>query len=298
MATLLLSPAHADFGDRLRERLGGAVNQDMETAGAPLDPATLPDGIRVQRDIAYGSSEKQRMDVYLPRHAPKGPVIFFVHGGAWMVGDKGADAVVRNKVARWVSRGFIFVSVNYPLYPAAEAVEQADNVAKALALAQSRAKEWGGDPGRFLVMGHSAGAHLVALLSSDPAIARRQGASPWLGTVALDSAALDLVQIMGASHRRFYDRVFHDKPGYWREASPAHRLAADGPPMLLVCSTKREDSCPQAQSFATRGKALGRKMSVLPVAMTHMEINNQLGATRDYTDSVESFMGSVGLKPE
>ena len=62
--------------------------------------------------------------------------------------------------------GIIFVSVDYRMLPQQDALAQADDVARALAFAQSRARSWGGDPGKFILMGHSAGAHLVALLAA------------------------------------------------------------------------------------------------------------------------------------
>ncbi len=65
------------------------------------------------------------------------------------------------------------------------------DVARALAAVQARAGEWGGDASRVVLMGHSAGAHLVALLSADPTRAAAEGAGPWRSAVVLDSAAID-----------------------------------------------------------------------------------------------------------
>jgi acetyl esterase/lipase len=231
----------------------------------------------------------------LPEHAAAAPVLFMVHGGAWMVGDKATSRVVTNKMNRWVPKGFILVSVNYRMLPKADPLEQANDVAKALAFAQSKAKSWGGDPARFVLMGHSAGAHLVALLAADPGIATRQGAKPWRGTVALDSAAFDVPRIMEARHPRFYDRVFKTDPEYWRKASPIYRLSSAGAPMMLVCSSLRQDSCPQAQSFAAKATAKGGRVSVLPIALSHGEINQNLGLAGEYTKAVESFLRSIGV---
>src|SRR3546814_1535129 len=81
----------------------------------------------------------------------------------------------------------------------ADPVTQAADVGHALAAVQARAAGWGGDPARILLIGHSAGAHLVAFLAADAGFAKRQGAKPWLGTVSLDSAALDVVELMQRS---------------------------------------------------------------------------------------------------
>ena len=213
-----------------------------------------------------------------------------VHGGGWAIGDKTAIGVVANKVARWLPAGFVFISANYRLLPGADPLRQADDVAAALAAAQSGAPSWGGDPARFILMGHSAGAHLVALLAADPATAASHGAIPWLGTVALDSAALDIVEIMTGPHYPLYDRAFGSNPDGWRRASPIHRLAAPPSPMLLVCSSRRADSCPQAQAFSAKASSLGGRAAVLPVALSHGEINRALGLPGSYTESVDAFV--------
>ena len=252
-------------------------------------------GTAVIRDLPYGPSTAQRMDIYLPAHPQNAPVLFMVHGGGWARGDKTATNVVANKIARWVPQGYIFISVNNRLLPEADPLEQADDVAKALAVAQSGARSWGGDPARFVLLGHSAGAHLVALLAADPAISARQGAKPWPGTIALDSAALDIVEIMQRGHFRLYDSAFGADPAYWRNASPIHRLTAATAPLLLVCSSRRTDSCPAAQRFAEKAISKGGRATVLPVALTHGEINNELGLPGPYTNDVERFLQSLGL---
>ena len=222
----------------------------LSLVAAPSQAA--PAGLRLLRDVPYGTDPLQRMDVYLPPQAAGAAVILMVHGGGWRLGDKGARAVVERKVDRWVSRGFIFISANYRLLPGASPVEQAGDVARALAAAQRKAASWGGDPAKFILMGHSAGAHLVALLAASPAAASRQGARPWLGTVSLDSAALDVVEMMQARHAPLYDRAFGSDPAFWKAASPFHALSGAAAPFLVVCSTRRARSCPQAERFAAR----------------------------------------------
>ena len=254
---------------------------------------TLPAGTRVVRDVAYGRDPRQRFDVYAPRDAPGAPVIVMVHGGGWSRGDKAMANVVQAKVARWVPRGFIVVSTNYRMVPDADPVEQARDVARAVAAAQRRAAEWGGDRTRFVLMGHSAGAHLVALLASDPALASAQGAAPWLGTVSLDGGTMDVVETMQGRHFALFDNAFGRDPAFWRAASPLHALKAGGPPVLLVCSSRRSDSCPQARAFATRAEALGRRAQVLPENLSHAQVNATLGEDGAYTTAVERFLASL-----
>lgn len=244
-------------------------------------------------DLAYGSHEDQAIDVYLPPAAQNAPVVFMVHGGGWVRGDKRNIRVVDNKVARWLPQGYIFVSVNNRLLPDADPVTQAEDVGRALAFAQKEAPNWGGDPDRFILMGHSAGAHLVGLLAADPTIATDQGARPWLGTVPLDSAAFDVAVIMAQPHLRLYDRAFGEDPAFWRDASPTQRLTGVPAPMLLVCSTQRALPCDQAHAFAAKAKSLGGDVEVLAVDMSHGEINKDLGVPGAYTEKVEAFLSRL-----
>ncbi|WP_233843399.1 alpha/beta hydrolase [Dyella sp. 2HG41-7] len=254
---------------------------------------TLPADIQIVRDVRYGDDPQQRFDVYLPPHAAHAPVIFMVHGGAWAFGDKTARGVVQNKVSRWVSQGFIFISIDYRMLPQASPRVQAEDVALALAYAQQHAAQWGGDSDAFVVMGHSAGAHLVALISTDTSIGKRQGVAPWLGTISLDSAALNVVAIMQARHLPLYDRAFGNQSDDWASVSPLQQMRGSIVPFLAVCSTQRKDSCPQAQSFVTKAVALGTHASVLGEDLTHEQINETLGLDSDYTRQVESFMRSL-----
>jgi arylformamidase len=277
--------------DRLLERR--AQQEQRDTLGDGVEGpsrASLPANVHIIRDVAYGSDRSQRFDVYAPQQAHGAPVIFMVHGGAWVHGDKAARAVIENKVARWVPRGFVVVSINYRMLPNTAPLEQAKDVARALAAAQDQAASWGGDRTKFILMGHSAGSHLVSLLSVSPLMAREFGAAPWLGTVALDSAALDVVQLMQAKHLRLYDRAFGQDADYWRAASPFHTLAVAAQPMLLVCSIPRATSCAQAARFAAKATSLGMQAAVLQQDLSHKEINRRLGEKPQYTEAVESFL--------
>jgi len=185
--------------------------------------------------------------------------------------------------------------VNYRMLPGTDPVEQARDVARALAVAQQRMSEWGGDAGKVVLMGHSAGAHLVALLDANPSLATSLGARPWLGAIILDSAALDIVQTMTRPHLPLYTKAFGASRDFWREASPYHHLAAGAKPMLLVCSSLRRDSCPAANRFSARATSLGVRAEVLPVAKSHAAIDADLGAPGAYTEGVETFLRSLGI---
>lgn len=253
--------------------------------------------IRMISDIAYGKSGAQTMDVYYPSVKKQdSPVIFMVHGGAWRIGDKASKAVVKNKVAHWVPKGFVFISVNYRMLPEVRPVEQAEDVKKALRFSQKNAYKWGGSPSKFILMGHSAGAHLISLISVryDTVI------EPWLGTIALDSAAYDVEKIMSVkSPPRFYKKAFGKNPAYWKKASPINGLSSKSPPFLAVCSSKRkDDSCLQAKSFIDKAKQFNSHAQLLPIALSHREVNVRLGADYCYTQSVEKFMKKLDLNVE
>ncbi|MCC6422522.1 MAG: alpha/beta hydrolase [Phycisphaerales bacterium] len=259
----------------------------------PSSREPLPKGTRVDRDVSYGSDPAQKMDVYSPQDAKDAPVIFMVHGGGWRRGDKAYPNVYTNKVAHWIPKGFIFISINYRMLPDANPIEQADDVAKALAYAQEHAKSWGADPARFILMGHSAGAHLVALITADPTIATHQGAKPWLGTIPLDSAAYDVVSIMEHRHFELYDQAFGKNRDFWEKASPTHRLKSATVPMLLVCSSRRILSQANAKAFAEKDHSLGGKATLLPQDLSHGQINAELGLPGAYTDKVDEFIHSL-----
>jgi arylformamidase len=269
---------------RLVHRRGG------EAAGAGAISPTYT--------VSYGPSKAQAFNLYAPKKGTPGgapaPIILMVHGGAWCVGDMNMDRVTTNKINRWVPKGFIFISVNYRMLPdKADVMTQAGDVASAIGFVQAHAAQWNGNPSEIIVMGHSAGAHLVSLLGSDPSLAAKYGAKPWLGTISLDSAAMDVQAIMQAGHPAFYDDAFGRDPADWTAASPLHHLSRTALPWLGVCSTKRKDSCPQAYAYSEKAAKSGVKASVLPEDLKHGEINEQLGQSRGYTEAVESFMGSL-----
>ncbi|HMN75220.1 MAG TPA: alpha/beta hydrolase [Burkholderiaceae bacterium] len=256
----------------------------------------LPPGARVERDIAYGTDPAQAIDVYRPAQADGAPLMLVVHGGAWSRGDKGLLRSVRNKVMHWVGRGCVLASVNYRMLPQAHPLEQADDVALALAFVQQHARAWGADGTQAVLIGHSAGAHLVSLIAADPRIGARFGVGPWRATISVDSAAFDLVPIMSGRHFGFYDQAFGADPAYWRDASPFHRLIAPpSAPWLAVCSSLRGDSCPQAHAFAAKAASLGGQVSVLEVALSHADLNDLLGAPGAYTDEVDAFLRALNL---
>lgn len=249
----------------------------------------------ILRDLAYGPNPKQAIDVHLPPTPQNAPILIGVHGGAWRIGDKANRGFWQEKARHWGAKGYIFVSVNYPMLPGADPLDQAGDVARAIAFVQANAPSWGGDPQAIALLGHSAGAHLVALLGADPALAAWYGARPWRGTIALDTAVFDVETVMRDDPARLYRNAFGTDAEFWRAASPMARLSTGTAPFLLVCSTLRRTSCPAAWAFAGAVQARGGRAEVLPVAMRHNPINTDLGKPGAYTRAVDAFLATLGL---
>jgi len=255
----------------------------------------LPYGSKVERDLSYGPDPAHCLDVYLPPGQPTGPVVLLVHGGAWLIGDKSNPGVVAAKVAHWLPAGVVVVSVNYRLLPLADPLQQAGDLARAIAWVQNRAVSWQADAARLVLIGHSAGAHLAALLGVDSDLLREHGAEPWLATVLIDCAALDLVAVMRAPHHPLFDRAFGSDEAGWRQASPLYRLRTRPAPVLLVHSDQRPESAEASRRFAAAVVALDGRAEVCEVSLSHRELNTQLGLQNSYTGQVDRFLQSVGV---
>lgn len=306
LATLMFTAASVQAQSSAQN--GGRLRALIAQQQAAAAPATLAAGVQRIADVPYGVDPAQRMDVYVPTSPTdsttgtnslvaspvRAPVIFMVHGGGWRHGDKAMGRVVQEKVNRWVPKGFILISINYRMLPEAPVAVQERDVQAALMAAQQRAGTWGGDPSRFILMGHSAGAHLVALLNARAPQALREGAWPWLGTVSLDSAMMNVPARMRAPHLPLYDDAFGTDPAYWVAMSPFHQWTVGAPPLQMVCSAQRaDDPCQQSDAMARHVRNQGGRAEVLPQDLDHGEINAQLGLESDYTRAVEAFMGSL-----
>ena len=287
IALLSLLPAHA-HAQRLHDRIG----QPRETSRLER-PVAAPDGARAIRNVAYGADPAQRFDLYLPANADRAPVVFYVHGGGWANGDKTRPGL-ETKLGYWLPKGYAVVSANYRMLPDAMPLAQARDVARAVATAQARADEWRIDARRFVLMGHSAGAHLVALLGADPTMLREAGARRPLGVVSLDSGALDVPALMSQRRLpRLYRDAFGDDRAYWAETSPSHQLRRDALPMLVVCASERRfptSPCDEGRAFVRRAEALGVPMRLLPEPLDHGGINRTLGLPSAYTGAVGAYI--------
>jgi len=124
-------------------------------------------------NVLFGPAGWQRVDVYQPQHtAGPVPVIVFWYGGGWTAGDKDEYRFVGTALA---SLGFVAVLPDYRVYPEVKFPAFLDDAAAAVAWTQSHSAQFGGDPHRIVLMGHSAGAHMAAMLAINPEYLRRAG---------------------------------------------------------------------------------------------------------------------------
>jgi acetyl esterase/lipase len=138
---------------------------------APLQPKEPYFGVRVERDLKYGPAERNLLDIFMPQNVTSGrPVLVFVHGGAFIRGNKRMpDSPFYDNVMLWaVKNGFIGVNITYRLAPQSPWPAGAEDVASAIQWASKEIGERGGDPSRIYLMGHSAGAIHVASYVSHP----------------------------------------------------------------------------------------------------------------------------------
>ena len=267
---------------------GAVLRPAAQTSAATTVAQPAP-----MRDVAYGPDAAQRFDIDLPARAIGAPTVFYAHGGGWAFGDKAGQ--VANKRARWTGAGAFFVSTNYRMRPVADPLEQARDVARALAEAQRVVARAGGDPDRFVLMGHSAGGHLIALLAARPDLVREAGARPWRATVLLDAGSVDVVATMSSSRGRIglFRNAFGDDPAFWRAVSPMHQLAGPTAPILAVCASRRRDACSANRAFLDKAAGFGTRTQLMEKPLSHGEINRLLGEDNAYTREVEAFVRTL-----
>lgn len=263
-------------------------------AGASTGPA-LADSSRppfeqvtIERDLLYGEDPKYHaLDVYRPEGADKPlPLVVFIHGGGWSEGDKGRHP----RKGTWFARsGFVYATVNYRLSPKVKHPAHVQDVARALAWLHQNAARFNADPSRVYLVGHSAGAHLAALVATDPRHLEQHGLSPAIidGVALLDGSGYDVHKRMPTTRgwmRQMYRNAFGEDPQLWKDASPALHVRAERPlPSFLIFHvTKRPQAIKQAALFAEALKRAGGQATVVPVrTRNHATINRRLGMRND-----------------
>lgn len=243
---------------------------------------------RIQRDLPYAEpkNERQTLDVYAPTEGKTHPVVVWIHGGGWKAGDKKG---VQKKPQAFVDKGFVFVSTNYRFVPNVTVKEMIGDIAKAIRWVHQHAQGYGGDPNSILVMGHSAGAHLAALVCTDDRYLKAEGLSLSIikGCVPVDTAVYDVqkqIETIGSPRAAMYSNVFGKAESSQKEFSPITYVAKGKniPPFLILHVADRLDSKIQSQMFADKLKEAGVSTKVVSAeGKTHGTINSELGLPDD-----------------
>jgi acetyl esterase/lipase len=234
------------------------------------------------------------LDVYAPPNAKNAPVVFWIHGGGWQQGDK---SDVKLKPQWFMDRGFVFVSTNYRLLPEVDMGTLIRDVAKAAGWVNKHIAEFGGDPKRVLVGGHSAGAQLAAILCTDDRYLKAEGVTfdTLIGSVPVDGDTYDVPAIIETAETRV--RVHGFPPiqnGHRAKFGGTHEKHVDFsavthvakgkgiPPFLILHVAAHPDTSAQARRLGNVLKDADVPATVFGAKDTnHSKLNDDLGLPDD-----------------
>lgn len=277
----------------------------MIAATAPMAAERSTSATReAATEIAYGTDPLQSLDFYSTQASQPAPLVVFVHGGGWKRGDKG-NATGRLKPPHYNEQGYHFASINYRLVPDATVEQQAADVAAALAKLLAEAGRLKIDRRKVVLMGHSAGAHLVALVGTDPQYLRAAGLSydDVAGIIPLDGAAYNVPDQMDENARLMgdtYKQAFGTDPVRQRALSPTLHAAAPNAPQFLILHVQRRDGTAQSSGLGKALRDAGTPAKVQGFEgrglRGHAEINRRLGdpdypATKVVDDWLHKLFG-------
>ena len=216
------------------------MNMGQITQASEKSPA--PKAIREVTDIGYfeGTGKdpaKHKLDLFLPPNPENAPVFFFVHGGAWVQGDKNFFGIYSAIGRLAAQNGMIGVVISYRLTPKVKHPSHAEDVARAISWTTKNIKKYGGDPERIILCGHSAGGHLVSLVSCDPTYLKTENVNP--------SSIKGVISISGVYEipKIILGNVFGNDPENKVKASPITHVRKDLPPFLILCADKELPLC-------------------------------------------------------
>lgn len=250
-------------------------------------------------EFLYGSDAAQALDYYPVVGNPKAPLVFFIHGGGWSVGNK--RHLANEKASFYNGLGYAFASVNYRLVPQVKPDGQAQDIAAAIAYLRRDAAKLGLDPDRIVVMGHSAGAHLAALVSSDTHYLddARVPLASIKGAILLDGAGYDVAKQMQSDDnmvQELYTAAFTHDPAAQKALSPVAYVGAPNiTNWLLLHVESRVESGGQARELSDGLAKNGAKTIVVSVPnSTHMSVNADSGKAGSFIgDQIAKFLKAV-----
>jgi acetyl esterase/lipase len=266
-------------------------------------------------DIAYAQprNESQTLDVYAPDTGSRHPVVFWIHGGGWMRGDKadlqlGSDDKINRKPQAFIAHGFVFVSINYRMIPTVTIAQMAGDVAKALAWVHTHIQAYGGDPDSIFVMGHSAGAQLAALVCTDRGylvaegltLSDIKGCVPVDGDTYYPELEIDLEPNVASANAQLLD--FPDVISQQSLSSVLHVFKGKFiPPFLILHVADHPETHTAMQSDILAEALRAAEVPVKVVACpgkTHDTLNADLGLSGDLaTQAVFAFLADQLKRP-
>ncbi|WP_124078944.1 alpha/beta hydrolase [Pigmentiphaga humi] len=231
-----LPPEHAAELVRLGPVWGTNINGfrarvvEMYT---PLVAAAPKDGIAVSRDLSYGASARQVLDVFQPADARNADVVVFVHGGAFIRGSKSANGHIYDNVSYWFARqGMVAVNMEYRLAAEAPFPGGTDDVAAAVQWVARNIAGYGGNPARIFLIGHSAGGTHVASYCFDPH--RGYRADPAVKGAVLVSARLKADVLPGNPNAKAVAAYFGEDAARYEACSPIGYAARSDMPVMIA----------------------------------------------------------------
>ncbi len=266
----------------------------------------------IQRNLPYAEPvhERRVLDVYSPKDAKNLPVVFWIHGGGWQAGDK---SDVKLKPQFFMEKGFVFVSTNYRLLPGVDMRTLIRDVAKSFRWVQDHITEYGGDPKRVLVGGHSAGAQLAALICTDDRYLKAEGIpfDVLVGCVPVDGDTYDVPAIIETAETRLrvhqlppringHREKFGNTPENHKDFSAVTHIAKGKgiPPFLILYVASHPDTSAQALRLGAVLKNSGIPAKIFGGKDTsHVKLNDDLGLPDDpATKALLEFVTPVVTK--
>lgn len=238
------------------------------------------------------------LDIYYDNNfTRKSPVIIYVHGGGWAIGDK--TNKLSDKIEMCRDSGYILVSINYRLSPFPYEIDNPDrikfpvhpeDVADAIKYIYDNIGDYGGDRTNMLIMGHSAGAHIVSLICTDNSYLNKVGlnAKIFKGIISLDSAAFDVEKAInivstGSSYYKMYINAFGNDVKTWNIASPAYHISKDICDNWLVVYRGTEQRILIQKIFIEKVKSKGINIEgIYADGYSHSGVNDAVGNKEDF----------------
>jgi len=232
--------------------------------------------IKLEEPYQNDGNPQHRLDIYTPAHNKPLTVLMHIHGGGWTKGDKKR---MKTTGMFYASKGILFITPNYRLSPQFMHPNHVEDCAAALAWVFKHVDELGGDKSRIYLSGHSAGAHLAALLGTNGKYLQKYNImhSDLAGVIALDTASFNLLSNDNERivMKRLIKKAFGNNRQTLKEASPFYSIKdkAVYPMFLILNTTDRAAAAKGGKAFADKLMATGNKAQfVLVENHTHREM--------------------------